>query len=61
MREPVIERWQEAGLPKTNAVFVVTSCRFRAVTHLDVSRDDVDEALARIGALLDAQPSLRPT
>ena len=35
--------------------------RFRAVTHLDVSRDDVDEALARIEALLDAQPSLRPT
>ena len=35
--------------------------RFRAVTHLDVSRDDVDEALARIGTLLDAQPSLRPT
>jgi threonine aldolase len=34
--------------------------RFRAVTHLDVGAADVDEALARIGALLDAQPALRP-
>jgi threonine aldolase len=34
--------------------------RFRAVTHLDVSAADVDEALGRIGALLDAQPALRP-
>ena len=34
--------------------------RFRAVTHLDVAAADVDEALGRIGALLDAQPALRP-
>jgi len=34
--------------------------RFRAVTHLDVSTDDVDEALARIATMLHAQPELRP-
>lgn len=34
--------------------------RFRAVTHLDVSSDDIDEAIARVAALLDAQPQLRP-
>jgi threonine aldolase len=34
--------------------------RFRAVTHLDVSAADVDEAVRRIARLLDAQPSLRP-
>ena len=34
--------------------------RFRAVTHLDVSAADVEEALGRIGALLDAEPALRP-
>jgi threonine aldolase len=34
--------------------------RFRAVTHLDVSADDIDEALTRIASLLDAQPELRP-
>lgn len=34
--------------------------RFRAVTHLDVSAADVDEALGRVAALLDAQPALRP-
>lgn len=34
--------------------------RFRAVTHLDVSAEDVETALARIGALLDAEPGLRP-
>jgi threonine aldolase len=34
--------------------------RFRAVTHLDVSSDDVDEVIARLATLLDAQPQLRP-
>jgi hypothetical protein len=34
--------------------------RIRAVTHLDVSTDDVDEALARIATMLHAQPELRP-
>jgi threonine aldolase len=34
--------------------------RFRAVTHLDVSSNDIDEAIARIAKLLDAQPELRP-
>jgi threonine aldolase len=34
--------------------------RFRAVTHLDVSSDDIDEAIMRVAALLDAQPQLRP-
>lgn len=34
--------------------------RFRAVTHLDVSADDIDEALTRIAIMLDAQPELRP-
>jgi len=34
--------------------------RFRAVTHLDVGAADVDEALGRVAALLDAQPALRP-
>jgi threonine aldolase len=34
--------------------------RFRAVTHLDVSTADVDEAIERLAALLDAQPALRP-
>ena len=34
--------------------------RFRAVTHLDVSTEDVDAALERIAAALDAHPALRP-
>ena len=34
--------------------------RFRAVTHLDVSTDDIDEALARIATMLHVQPELRP-
>jgi threonine aldolase len=34
--------------------------RFRAVTHLDVSTADIDEAVLRIATLLDAQPELRP-
>ena len=34
--------------------------RFRAVTHLDVSTSDIDEAIARIATLLEAQPELRP-
>jgi threonine aldolase len=33
--------------------------RFRAVTHLDVSRDDVEEAITRIATLLDERPELR--
>jgi threonine aldolase len=35
--------------------------RFRAVTHLDVSADDVDEAIERVAAIVDAEPELRPT
>ena len=34
--------------------------RFRAVTHLDVGAADVQEAIGRIGALLEEQPALRP-
>jgi len=34
--------------------------RFRAVTHLDVSSDDIDDAISRIAILLDAEPELRP-
>jgi hypothetical protein len=30
------------------------------VTHLDVSTDDIDEALGRITTMLHAQPGLRP-
>jgi threonine aldolase len=41
-------------------VLPVDPGRFRAVTHLDVSRDDVDLAIERISALLEAEPALRP-
>jgi threonine aldolase len=34
--------------------------RFRAVTHLDLSTQDVDDAVARIDDLLRAEPALRP-
>lgn len=34
--------------------------RFRAVTHLDVSAEDVEDAIERIGALLEEVPALRP-
>jgi threonine aldolase len=35
--------------------------RFRAVTHLDVSTQDVDDAVARIDDLLRDEPALRPS
>ena len=34
--------------------------RFRAVTHLDVGADDVEEALARIREMLAHEPAARP-
>jgi len=41
-------------------VLPIDPARFRAVTHLDVSAEDVEVALERIAALLDAEPALRP-
>ncbi len=47
---------QECGV----LVIALDPGRFRAVTHLDVSEDDIDEAIARIAVMLEAQPELRP-